>query len=89
MIEIEGIDPAKVEYLPSGVRLHAPPGGAGASREELGLAAARPLVGTVCGLRPQKALDVLVRAAALLAADVPDVRVLIVGEGPERGGSRR
>ena len=84
MIEVEGVDPAKVEYLPSGVRPHAPPGRRRV-REELGLAAGTPLVGTVGGLRPQKALDVLVRAAALLAVDVPDVRVLILGEGPERG----
>ena len=84
MIEVEGVDPAKVEYLPSGVRPHAPPGRRRV-REELGLAAGTQLVGTVCGLRPQKALDVLVRAAALLAAAVPNVRVLILGEGPERG----
>ena len=83
MIEIEGVDPAKVEYLPSGVRPHAPPGRR-RLREELGVGAATPLVGTVCGLRPQKALDVLVRAASRLAEQVPDVRVLILGEGPER-----
>ena len=84
MIEIEGVDPAKVEYLPSGVRPHAP-AGLRDVREELGFAAGTPLVGTVCGLRPQKALDVLVRAAARLVGEVPDVRVLILGEGPERG----
>jgi glycosyltransferase involved in cell wall biosynthesis len=43
-----------------------------------------PLVGAVCGLRPQKALDVLVRAAAQLREELPDVRVAIVGDGPER-----
>ena len=83
MTEIEGVDPAKVAYLPSGVRPHDPPG-TRRLREELGLAAETPLVGTVCGLRPQKALDVLVRAAARLVTAVPDVRVLILGEGPER-----
>ena len=83
MIELEGVDPAKVDYLPSGVRPHAPSGRRNV-RAELGLAPAAPLVGTVCGLRPQKALEVLVRAAQRLAAEVPGARVLIVGEGPER-----
>lgn len=84
MIEIEGVEPRKVEYLPSGVRPHVPPGRRHV-RDELGLAAGTPLVGTACGLRPQKALGVLVRAAARLVEDVPDARVLILGEGPERG----
>jgi glycosyltransferase involved in cell wall biosynthesis len=83
MIEIERVDPRKVAYLPSGVRPHVPTGRRRV-REELGLAAEAPIVGTVCGLRPQKALDVLVRASARLVVAVPGVRVLILGEGPER-----
>jgi glycosyltransferase involved in cell wall biosynthesis len=83
MIEIEGVDPEKVVYLPSGVERHAPPGRRRV-REELGLPADAPLVGTVCGLRPQKALDVLVRASVPLSAAVPGVRVAVVGEGPIR-----
>jgi glycosyltransferase involved in cell wall biosynthesis len=43
------------------------------------------VIGTVCILRAEKALDVLVRAAALLARDLPRLRVLIVGDGEERG----
>jgi glycosyltransferase involved in cell wall biosynthesis len=35
-------------------------------------------------LRPQKALDVLVRALAALLPTVPDLRVVIAGEGPQR-----
>ncbi len=83
MIEVERVDPAKVQFLSSGVVPHAPRGRR-LVREELGIGQETPIVGTVCGLRPQKALDVLVRASALLAASVPDVRVLVVGEGSER-----
>lgn len=83
MIEVEGVDPGKVLYLPSGVRPHAPLGRRRV-REELGLTPDTPVVGTVCGLRPQKALDVLVRASAVLAETVPGARVLVVGAGPER-----
>ena len=62
--------------------MHRP--GAGGCARSSASEPATPLVGTVCGLRPQKALDVLVRAASRLAEQVPDVRVLILGDGPER-----
>jgi glycosyltransferase involved in cell wall biosynthesis len=83
MVEIEHVDPRKVLFVPSGVRPHAPPGRRDL-RAELGVAPDTLLVGTVCGLRPQKALDVLVRASAQLAAQVPGVHVAVLGDGPER-----
>jgi glycosyltransferase involved in cell wall biosynthesis len=83
MIEIEGIDPGKVIFVPNGIP--APPAPSGADiRGELGIGADVPVVGTVCALRPQKALDVLLEAAAKLSGDLAALRVLIVGEGPER-----
>lgn len=84
MIEIEGVDARKVSYLPSGVGPHAPTGRRRV-REELGIAPDALVVGTVCGLRPQKALDVLIRAAGPLVREAPGARVLILGEGPMRG----
>ena len=42
------------------------------------------MIGTACTLRPEKALDVLIRAAAALLDDFADLRVLIAGEGPDR-----
>jgi glycosyltransferase involved in cell wall biosynthesis len=83
MIEVERVDPAKVRFVVSGVVAPAPPGRRNV-RTELGIGGDAPLVGAVCGLRPQKALDVLVRAAAQLRAEMPDARVAIVGDGPER-----
>jgi glycosyltransferase involved in cell wall biosynthesis len=88
MIAIERVDPAKVTFVASGVVARAPAGRRDI-RAELGIGAETPLVGTVCGLRPQKALDVLVRAAALLERDVPGVHVAVVGEGPERSRLER
>ena len=41
-----------------------------------------PLVVSVARLHPQKDLTTLVRAAAGLRARIPDVRVVIVGDGP-------
>lgn len=83
MIEIERINPDEVVYIPNGIP--APPSPSGATgRRELGLSDDHLVVGTVTVLRPQKALDILVRAAGILRAEFPRLRVLIVGSGPER-----
>ena len=88
MAEIEGIDPDKLLFVPNGIP--APEAGSGVDlRPDLGVPPDAPVVGTVCALRPQKALDVLVRAAAHLRASVPGVRVLIVGDGEERARIER
>ena len=88
MIEIERIDPAKLIFVPNGIPPPPPPSGRDV-RAELGLGPQVPVVGTVCALRPQKALDVLVRAAAALGGRFTALRVLIVGDGPERPALER
>ncbi len=88
MIEIEGISPETLLFVPNGIS--AP---AHASRRdlraELGIPPSAPVVGTVCALRPQKAVDVLIRAAARLRESIPELRVLIVGDGEERAALER
>jgi glycosyltransferase involved in cell wall biosynthesis len=84
MIEIEGVDPEKVLHVPNGIAPPPPPSGADL-RAELGIPAGAPLIGTVSVLRPQKALDVFIRASADLLRDDPDLRVLLAGDGPLRG----
>ena len=58
-------------------------------REELlaglGLDPARPVVGTVGRLVYQKAHADLLKAAAIVQREVPEVQFLVVGEGPLRG----
>jgi glycosyltransferase involved in cell wall biosynthesis len=83
MIEIERIPADKIVYVPNGIAEFPPPSGHDV-RAELGIGPEDPVVGTVCSLRPQKALDVLLRAAAVLATEFPRLRVLIVGQGTER-----
>ena len=83
MIEFERIDPTKVRYIPNGIPALAAGDGT-ALRHSLGASSKTPVIGTVCALRPQKAIDVLLTAIATLAAERPDVRVVIVGDGPER-----
>jgi glycosyltransferase involved in cell wall biosynthesis len=48
----------------------------------------RPLVAAVSVLRRQKRLDVLIEAAPLILAAVPETRIGIVGEGPEEAALR-
>ena len=83
MIEVERIDPADVVFVPNGI--DALPGGDGARvRAELGIEPDAPVIGAVAVLRPQKALHLLLRAAAELVREHPRLRVLIAGDGPER-----
>ena len=80
MIEIERIDPEDVIFLPNGIPTPPPPTGADV-RAELGIPPDAPVIGTVSVLRPQKALDVLVRASRKLADEFPGLNVLIAGAG--------
>jgi glycosyltransferase involved in cell wall biosynthesis len=83
MIEVERVPPQRLTLLPNGIN-PLPPGDGRAVRADLGIDENDPVIGTVCILRSEKALDVLLRAAALLIGDFPRLRVLIVGDGPER-----
>jgi glycosyltransferase involved in cell wall biosynthesis len=81
MIEVEGIAPERIRVLPNAVPTPIPTGVD--VRRELGIAPDAPVVTTVCQLRPEKALEVLVDAADLLRAEFPDLTVLIAGDGIE------
>jgi glycosyltransferase involved in cell wall biosynthesis len=83
MIEVEGVDPDKIRLIANGIPELAAGSGA-AVRKELGIAASTPVIGVVCELRAQKALEVLFAAAVRLREDHPALRVLVAGDGPER-----
>ncbi|MDX6481705.1 MAG: hypothetical protein QOG85_2215 [Gaiellaceae bacterium] len=83
MIDVERIAPDKVVYVPNGIP-DTPPGDAAAGRARLGVSAEALVVGTVCRLRPEKGLDVAIRAVAPLVADRPELVFAVVGDGPER-----
>jgi len=83
MTDVEGIDPDRTLFIPNGV-LASPPPTDRDVRAMLGIDAGAPVIGLVGVLRPQKAVSVLVRAAALLRDEWPDAQVLVVGDGPER-----
>lgn len=77
---------SKVEVIPNGIPLHPPADllAPALVRASLGIPDGVPVVGTVGRLAEVKRQDVLLRAAARLSREFPDVRVLLVGDGPER-----
>jgi glycosyltransferase involved in cell wall biosynthesis len=82
MIEVEGIPSRRLRVIPNAVPAPVPAGHD--VRAELGIPASAPVVVTVCQLRPEKAVEVLVEAAALLRDRRPELRVLVAGDGAER-----
>lgn len=87
MARVVGVDPARVRVIENGVdveRFH--PGHLSREeREELGLPPEGRLVGAIGRLSPQKDYPTLLRAFSQVAQRAPDVRLVIVGDGPERG----
>jgi glycosyltransferase involved in cell wall biosynthesis len=53
-------------------------------RSQLNLPEATPVLGTVARLVPIKGIDLLLRAVVSLKTAIPDVRTVVVGDGPER-----
>jgi glycosyltransferase involved in cell wall biosynthesis len=88
LVRDNGLDPARVVSVPTGI---APARFAASSRAEararLGLPADAPLVGIVATLRSWKGHRYLVEALPKLARR--DVRLVIVGDGPQRGALER
>jgi glycosyltransferase involved in cell wall biosynthesis len=83
MISMERLKPEDVVYIPNGIPPLPLPEGE-LRRTDLDLEEDDLVVGTVGVLREQKALDVLVKAAAMLRGEFPCLRVLIVGTGGQR-----
>lgn len=83
VIEETGVDPARVVSIPTGIDLERfSPGPAAAAREALGIAREGAVVGIVATLRSWKGHRHLLEALSAL----PDrgVRLLVVGDGPQR-----
>ena len=74
-VEQVGLPAARVEVVHYGLD-----GLPGAWGENPPLAIGRPVLLAVCRLAPQKGLDTAVRALA----SIPDARLLVLGEGPDR-----
>ncbi|MFN3476912.1 MAG: glycosyltransferase family 4 protein [Candidatus Methylomirabilales bacterium] len=86
------LDPLKVIAIPTGVDLDRfdlrKVRGEGV-RADLGLEASIPLVGMVAVLRSWKGHRLFLEAAPLIQKMIPQVRFLIVGDGPQRANIQR
>jgi glycosyltransferase involved in cell wall biosynthesis len=80
MLEQEGVASGSIAVIPNGVESAV---FSGRPRRASKPAAALKVI-TVANLRPEKSHETLIGAAALLAADFPDVQFQIVGDGPRR-----
>jgi glycosyltransferase involved in cell wall biosynthesis len=86
MIDLEGVPAERVRVLPNAIPAPIPTGHD--VRRELAIPPTAPVVGTVCQLRPEKGLDLLVTAASELVPRYPELRILIAGDGVEEGALR-
>jgi glycosyltransferase involved in cell wall biosynthesis len=83
MISMEGMKPEDVVYIPNGIP-PLPLPEREVRRADLDLSEDDLVVGAVGVLREQKALHVLVKAAAMLRGEFPHLRVLVIGTGGQR-----
>ena len=81
--------PDRVITIYNGVQGAAEPGAGARVRSELGLAEDDLVVATLSKLRPEKAHDVALGAAALLRERFPGLRLVVVGDGDERPALER
>ena len=85
-----GVPAAKLALVPSGVPIvNTPPQGAANLRSLIGAPADAPVVGTVAALAPHKNHADLMRAAAQVVRERPNVRFAWVGEGERRAALER
>ena len=81
-IEREGVHPDKIDVLYNGVdvdKFH--PAGLAAEQTELPVPPEARVVGIVANYRPVKNLPLFLRAAAIVAREIPDTWFLLVGTG--------
>ena len=87
----EGYPADRVTVIHNGIELGPPvsPRDRESARGHLGLPAGVPVIGTVARLDPVKDLGTLLRAFAIVRRQVPAARLVMIGDGPERGALER
>jgi glycosyltransferase involved in cell wall biosynthesis len=83
MITLEGVSPEKIRVIPTAWVPHLGPSD-GDIRGELSLGPEVPVIGVAAVMRKEKALEVMLDAHAMLATRLPDVQLVIAGDGPCR-----
>jgi glycosyltransferase involved in cell wall biosynthesis len=84
-----GIDRARLEVIPNGIDVLACLRRSPADLTRYGIAPGRRVITCISRLATQKGIDLLIRAAPNLFANLPDHDLLLVGDGPEAANLRR
>ncbi len=86
--DAEGFPAEKIHVIPNGIDTDRfrPTDDPSDLRRQLGLRADAPTVGIVAALRPEKNHEMLLRAIKRVRDRLPQVQLLIVGDGPQRAG---
>jgi glycosyltransferase involved in cell wall biosynthesis len=79
-----GVSPDKIRVIDNGIEVADFETDVPTLRHELGLDSKCFLAGAVGRLSPEKGFDVLLAAAPMVVRQHPEVRFVIVGDGPER-----
>jgi glycosyltransferase involved in cell wall biosynthesis len=74
--------PDRISVIANGIEIDTPGSSTLDVRARLGIDAKVPLVGTISRLAPQKAPEVVISAWARVVAEMPEVRFVLVGDGP-------
>lgn len=80
MIAVVGMPADRVVLIPNGIAPRTPED-PGALRRELGLAPDAPVIALVAVLRPQKAIDVMLDALAIVRRTRPSAHLVVAGPG--------
>jgi glycosyltransferase involved in cell wall biosynthesis len=84
MVTIENVPTRKVMFIPTAYVPQVDDDHGADLRAELGLSADTPLYGSASNMRPQKALEVLLEAHALLLKTLPGAHLVLAGDGITR-----
>jgi len=79
-----GVSPGKIRVIANGIDVAGFATDVPTLRRELGLDSKCVLVGAVGRLSLEKGFDVLVAAAKIVVQQFPEVKFVIIGDGPER-----
>jgi glycosyltransferase involved in cell wall biosynthesis len=90
LVETYGVSPSRVRVIPPGVDLERfVPASRERARAELGLGADAFTVVVARRLVPRMGIEVLVKAWSAVASAAPGARLVVVGDGPQRGELER
>jgi len=85
LVVSKGVAPERICVIPNGVAAEEfSSDSKEESRKALDISADARLVGMVARLHWQKGADLLIRAARVVRSRAPDLRIVLIGDGPER-----